>query len=471
MDATTPSDEAHGSRLAQALFRPADIAALAIFRILFGAMMAYSLLRYTAHGWIDLALVQPTFFFKYDLFPWTVVWDRPWLYAQFAITALAAICVSVGLFYRAASIIFFVSFTYLQLLDVSLYLNHYYLVVLLSGIMMFLPLNAGWSLDSRRRPTQAQAVLPIWMTYMLRFQIGVVYFYAAVAKAQPDWLLYAQPMNLWMGARTETPIIGPLLGELWVAYALSWVGFLYDLTIWAFLLWRPTRRWAYFVVVAFHGMTAVFFEIGMFPIIMTVSTTLFFDPDWPRRMWARLRRTTSEPSPTPANKHSVLWTPQRIFGGVAVITYIAVQVIFPLRHFAYPGDVLWDEQGMRYAWKVMVREKNGSITYHVTQRQTGRTYEVSALDYLTWRQFSDMSGQPDLIVQLGKHIAWDFQRKGFGDVEVRVQAWVSLNGRPRALLIDPEVDLTKVDIGWAPADWIRPMPTAPPIQLMKLSTR
>ena len=159
-----------------------------------------------------------------------------------------------------------------------------------------------------------------------------------------------------MRARTETPIIGPLLGELWVAYAMSWAGFLYDLTIWIFLLWRPTRPWAYAVVLVFHGMTAVFFEIGMFPIIMTFATTLFFDPDWPRRLLVRSNDAHTSPD---ARLESVRasWTPLRRAGAVVVGTYIAFQALFPLRHYVYPGEVLWDEQGMRYAWKVMVRER------------------------------------------------------------------------------------------------------------------
>ncbi len=473
------TDSAHSTpprwaRLAQALFAPRDFAALAAFRIMFGAMMAYSLIRFAAHGWIELVLVEPTFFFKYEAAPWTVVWDPPALYAHFLVTAVAAICVALGLWYRLAIVVFLLGFTYLQLLDVTLYLNHYYLVVLLSGIMAFLPLNAGWSLDARWWPSKvARSHLPAWMTYVLCFQIAVVYLYAALAKAQPDWLLYAQPMNLWMRARTETPIIGPLLGELWVAYALSWVGFLYDLTIWMFLINRPTRAYAYVVVLIFHGMTAVFFEIGMFPVMMTVATTLFFDPDWPRRAlrWLPGIKSRIPPSTEAIPPAEAVWTPRRRLGATVLATYLVFQLLFPLRHYLYPGNVLWDEQGMRYAWKVMVREKNGSITYRVTVRSTGRTYEVTPLDYLTWRQYSDMSGQPDLIVQLGKHIAGDFQRRGFGDVAVRVDAWVSLNGRKPARLIDPDVDLTGINIDWRPAEWILPMPNEPPIQLTKLSTR
>ena len=46
-----------------------------------------------------------------------------------------------------------------------------------------------------------------------------------------------------------------------------------------------------------------------------------------------------------------------------------------------------------------------------------------------------------------------------------MDAWASLNGRRAARLIDPDVDLAAVEDGVAPADWIRPAPGGPPIQL------
>jgi hypothetical protein len=46
---------------------------------------------------------------------------------------------------------------------------------------------------------------------------------------------------------------------------------------------------------------------------------------------------------------------------------------------------------------------------------------------------------------------------GVPDVEVRVYACVSLNGRPAALLIDPERDLTEIERGITHADWILPL--------------
>jgi hypothetical protein len=135
----------------------------------------------------------------------------------------------------------------------------------------------------------------------------------------------------------------------------------------------------------------------------------------------------------------------------------------PLRFLAFGGNVLWHEQGMRFSWRVMVREKNGSLTYLVREKITGRVRHVSPRNYLTRIQEREISTQPDLILQLGHHIRDDFERRGFGPVEVRVDAFVSLNGRKLARLIDPDVDLGSIEDGVGRAPWVLPAPTeAPP---------
>jgi hypothetical protein len=140
-------------------------------------------------------------------------------------------------------------------------------------------------------------------------------------------------------------------------------------------------------------------------------------------------------------------------------------LLVPLRFLAYGGNVRWHEQGMRFSWRVMIREKNGSVTYVVRSKTTGRVWHVSPARYLTDIQEREMSGQPDLILELAHHVRDDFERRGLGPVEVRVDALVSLNGRRLAPLIDPTVDLSTVKDGIGRASWILPAPEGPPPRL------
>jgi hypothetical protein len=263
-------------------------------------------------------------------------------------------------------------------------------------------------------------------------------------------------MNTWLASRTHLPIIGPWLGEPAVALVASWAGFVYDLTIWLWLSWPRTRKVAFALVLAFHAAVGVLFNIGLFPFIMVSAATIFLSPSWPRTI-LRLRGWTAPPAPAPA-----AWTTAQRFGAAAIALYALVQIAMPLRHRLYDGNVLWTEQGMRWSWKVLVREKNGAVTFHVTLPD-GRRRVVEPRRYLTDIQEREMSGQPDLILQLAHHIADEHRRAGDGEVEVRAEARVSLNGRAAADLVDPTVDLARVEDGLGPARWILPAPsTAPP---------
>src|SRR5690606_545059 len=121
--------------------------------------------------------------------------------------------------------------------------------------------------------------------------------------------------------------------------------------------------------------------------------------------------------------------------------YCLVQVILPLRFAFYGGNVAWHEQGMRFSWRVMLRAKGGSVDYLARDRGTGEVFRVPPHRYLTKFQESELSSQPDLIVQLAHHVARDFERRG-RDVAVFATAYSNLNGRRPAPLVDPTLDLT-----------------------------
>ncbi len=210
-------------------------------------------------------------------------------------------------------------------------------------------------------------------------------------------------------------------------------------------------------------MTRALFDIGMFPIIMTCSALGFFPASWPRDVADRVRTWLGRVAPlrpeVPCGAPRTS-TFRRIALGLGVL-YVAFQVTMPLRTFLYGGNVLWHEQGMRYSWRVMVRAKGGATTFFVKEKATGKVWLVSPRQYLTAYQENEMSGQPDLILELAHTIGEDYAAR-FGPVEVRAESTVSLNGRRGAPLVDPDVDLLTVHDGIAPASWILPSPGGAP---------
>jgi vitamin K-dependent gamma-carboxylase len=440
-------------------FRRVDIIWLAAFRVLFGLTMCVGMLRFIANGWIDLQFVETRFRFKYWGFGWVEVLPPAAMHALFWVLAGLALAVAVGFRFRTASLLFTLGFVYLELIDVTNYLNHYYLAALLSLLLTLSPANRAFSIDALLAPKRRAATVPLLWHDLFRFQVGIVYVFAGLAKAHADWLVHAAPLRIWLSSNTDVPVLGAVLAEPWAPVAMSWAGFLFDSTVVAWLLVRRTRPYAYAAVVVFHVITGILFPIGMFPVIMIVSALVFFDDDWPRRYLRRLPGAPAEPVVSESAPRRTVWQRAAL---VVVAAYCLVELVLPLRFLAYGGDVRWHEQGMRFSWRVMVREKNGSITFVVRNKTTRRTWHVQPDRYLTRLQERQLSGQPDLILQLAHHIRDDFERRGLGPVEVRVDALVSLNGRRLSPLIDPSVDLATVRDGIGRASWILPAPSEPP---------
>ncbi len=465
-------------RCSARLLAPVDGAWLAAFRVLFGLTMLVSLLRFIAYGWIDTLFVQPRFHFKYWGFQWVGDPSAWQAHALFYTLATLAACVAAGLMFRVASLGFACGFALLQLIDATTYLNHYYLATLLAFLLALSPAGRGWSLDAWARrhvrrgnarpapaPGGAVAKLPVargWL-YLFRFQVAVVYTFAGLAKAQSDWLIHAQPLGIWLGSSTDLALIGGLFKLPFAAPLLSWVGFFFDLTIAFWMLNRRARPFAYAAIVAFHLLTRALFPIGMFPVIMVLAALVFFEPSWPRELWSRVAARALQPAPTVAPPKPAQRSGMAQLALALGVLYCGLSLALPLRWLAYGGDVLWHEQGMRWSWRVMVREKNGAVTFHVREPSTNRQWSVPPRTYLNPLQEREMSGQPDLILQLAHRIRDDAERQLKARVEVRVEALASLNGRRSRALIDPSVDLARVEDGVALATWItRPTSEAPP---------
>jgi hypothetical protein len=283
----------------------------------------------------------------------------------------------------------------------------------------------------------------------------VVYIFAGLAKINTDWMIEAQPLRIWLAARSDLPVVGPLLAQLWVAYAFSWFGAAYDLTVVCFLLWRRTRLLAYSSVVVFHAMTAVLFPIGMFPWVMIASTLIFFPPDWPRWLLARAGwRMPAGGPPAPFDMTAEHVVRRPVLALMAL--YVAAQIAVPLRAYWPGAEPDWTGRGFNFSWRVMLVEKAGYVEFFAGEPSTGRRWRVRTRDYVTERQEKMMAQDPAMIRALARHIADALRARGVAGVEVRVDAFASLNGRPAQRLIDPGVDLA----GPVTSGWILPLSRA-----------
>lgn len=433
-----------------------NYSSLIFFRIAFGLLMAFSHIRFMSYGWVKEFYIQPTYFFKYFGFEWITPLPSPWIYIHYILIIFFSLMISIGFLYRFSTILFFILFTYAELMDQTNYLNHYYFISLISFLMIFMPLHYRFSLDSFFRPKLKNRIICKWPLLVLRFQIGMVYFFAGIAKLKSDWLFEAQPLKIWLRVHEDFPLIGPLLTKPLTAYIMSWTGAFFDLTIVGFLLWRKTRFLAYLGVLFFHIFTWKLFNIGMFPWIMIFAALIFFPPDWPIRFINFFKKSKFQIHRN-QKRQNIKWNLKNKIILFSFITYFMIQILIPLRHHFYPGNVLWTEEGFNFSWQVMLMEKNGYVEYKVIETKTKKKWVINPKEYLTPYQVKQMSTKPKMILALAHHIEEDFKKKNIFPVEIYAETSTSLNGRRNRKLIDNKVDLTKVKDSFSPASWILPL--------------
>ena len=429
-------------------------ATLAAFRILFGTLMLISLVRFLSKGWVSKFYIEPNFHFKYYGFSWVVSWGA-YTYVLFFIAIISCIGIILGYKYRVAIVLFFLSFTYIELIDKTTYLNHYYFISILSFLLCFLPLNVNFSLDAYYKNRSYKNV-PKWTVDAIKLLIGIVYFYAGLAKLNSDWLLRAQPIKTWLSSKTDFPIIGAFMNDTWFHYAMSWSGAIYDLTIPFLLIVHKTRPFAFILVVIFHLFTRVLFPIGMFPYVMICVTLIFFSGELHEKFLQKLRNILKLSARV--NDIRDVYLPKfyrKLF--LVVCIFLGIQLLLPFRYVLYPDELFWTEEGYRFSWRVMLMEKAGYTSFRILKYDTGDSFLINNNHFLNAFQEKQMTTQPDFIVAyahfLGDHYKKELENENIG---VFAEGYISLNGRQSKPYIDPKIDLLKVKDGFRHKTWILP---------------
>jgi hypothetical protein len=411
--------------------RSVDGAGVRVVRRILGLALAWEVFRFFSNGWIDGLFRSDQFHFTYLGLGWVRPWPGPGMHIHFAVLGLLALGMLIGWRERLCSGLLALGWAQVFLVDQANYLNHLYLVILLLVLLAWVPVRDGR--------------VPRWGFGLLRVQVGLVYVLGGLSKLNSDWLA-GEPMTQWMASRGDVPLLGAWLVSPSTGITLSWVGLGFDLLVVPALLWRRTRALAFVVAVVFHGGNALLFHIGIFPWVMLGATTLFFSPDWPRRF---LRQRPEVPAAV-----SIPWGRGT---RLAVLTWMLVQLLVPLRHWAYPGDVAWTEEGHRFSWRMKLRSKKGRVFFHVLNKHTGVQAKIDPCVSLSLRHCRKMSTRPDMILQYAHHLRDTRMAAGDRAVAVQVEALARLNQREAQRLVDPTVDLAQVPRNLWPADWIVPL--------------
>jgi vitamin K-dependent gamma-carboxylase len=439
-------------RIVAHLSEAVSIQSLVALRILFGAILVWDCWRYIRYDRIHRYYVEPDWTFPYFGLEFIRPLPDPYIHYAWALVGVFAVLVMVGLFYRVAIWGFVLVFGYFFLLDKAQYLNHNYMVLLYAILLGFAPANRAFSLDARWGLVVPTPMIARWPVAAVRLQTEIILIYAGVVKITDDWLR-GEPLGMWLRARADEVALGPLFQydlvilAAWGTVALHILGA-------PLLLWRRTRLAVFLIYCVFHVSNAILFNIGIFPWITIAVTLIFFEPDWPQRVarWALGRFEALPPLPAPP----VVAVPRPGAALLVVLAaWFAVQVAVPQRQLFFPNLVGWTGDGHRFSWRMRIYDRKAEGVFTVVWPETGARLEIDPHDVLPARQARAVLTRSDLIHDFARKIEARAVAAGAVDVEVYARIEKSLNGRPRQLYVDPEVDLTAVPYAWfRPDPWV-----------------
>jgi hypothetical protein len=368
------------------------------------------------------------------LFPYPgLEWVRPlaagemqWLVLGMG---LAGLCLAAGFLSRLAAAVGCLLWTYVFLLDATHYNNHYYLLAILLFWSIWMPSDRQWSVRAGIRALRGKPRLspwvPFWCVFLLQAQLVIVYFYGGISKLSPEWLWDAEPIYSWLQEPRTVQAFADFASELglpenhWFqskgwALLLSYGGLLFDLSI-GWLLWmRRTRLLGTVLALGFHAINHFFlFEnIGWFPLLGVLTLPIFWEPDWPQRFMAWLRRPRWrapdwkwfwgglvvipgigallgwQAKPSTAREGQPARIPLRFWTPAVVMLWIAVQVLLPWRHALIEGPVNWTAEGERFSWRMKTGQKHvGPIRFRVEDAAilpAAKEGDAASIDDVRW---------------------------------------------------------------------------------------
>ena len=438
------------------LHKPIPAHSLALFRIGFGIFMLLELLHFSNVGFVENYIGHVSFNFKYDILyaptPPIIV-----IRGLFLVAFLSAILIILGKWLKWASLAFFLSFSYIFLLEKSIYNNHLYLFCLLAFLLI--TSNADQALSLRKEKTGT-----VFRWNLLAFQLMViaVYFFGGIAKLNPDWIVLQEPATTLLKSKGIT-------GDFFVLLII-YGGLFFDLTIGALLLIKKTRKMAFLAVVFFNISNAwIFDDINIFPYIMLFSLVLFVEPERIKSFFearksipkeakvgpkkrkekkkGKSKKAISKAIPKEAAILQLQQTPSSRIAFKVICLFFIIQLIMPFRHFFIPGNVDWTGDAQRFSWRMKIYTKKiQEFKFAAFDLDKKIIHPIEMKAYLLADQINQMATDPSMVLQFAHYLGeYSKEKLKNENLEIKVKLKLGMNGREPIYLVSDTTDLLGIE--------------------------
>ena len=436
------------SFLRKKLFEEVPIYSLVFTRVAFGGLMFYECFHYLfspkniIHNYFGIE----RFRFKFYGFSWVEPLPENLMFLLFYALLFLSFLIIIGAFYRIAIILFTIGFTYTFLLDRAFYLNHFYMAILYSALLCFMPANRYFSVDALLRPKIKSNFIHFWPVFLLRSQTEIILLYAGIVKLNYEWLVRFMPLKIWFAQGSSVSFIDYIFHLKYAPMLASYGTILLHLIGAPLLLWKPARIYVFLIYCCFHIINAITFNIGIFPYLTIAVTLIFFNPDWPMKL-LKIGYSLKEKALNQLSNR------KKNFILTLILLWILIQILLPLRCLLYPGNVLWNREGHSFSWRMKLENSSAKTDFLIIDQDSKEEWRVP--DF--YRRNPQTDCEPDMILQSAHHFRdiW-VKEKGYKNISVYAFSLCSLNGRRPIIYINPTVDLAKEELGLHHYQWIMP---------------
>jgi vitamin K-dependent gamma-carboxylase len=433
------------------LWQPVNGAGIEAFKKVFAILLILQVGGIYSADLVNKTFILPRTTIPFDFSDWIPVLPGKLIHIPFILQVIGALLLFTNKYSRLGALIYFLTFGYIFVLDISYYNNHFYFILLLCLLFTLY------------KPVKQKSALyvPKYLLYLFQFQVIVVYFYGGIVKLNPDWLLHQEPMRemLFLTNAHSWP-------ESFV-YVYTYGSILFDLSIGFLLLVPSTRKVAVIITILFHVLNHLMFSsggnaaIGLFPIVMISTNLLFIDPEKIQQSISRvfpsfLKNETRKKS---GNQTQVtLNFKQNNITLAFIVVYVLAQLTIPLRHFFIPGNVDWTGEGFYFSWRMKIRSKKVSNTIYVKSDINAKPLKVDPYTILNTLQYKMVCEHPAAMHHFVQYLKKTGKEKmGMKDPHFYLSWKCAMNGHPAAPVVDSTIDFGSLPHNkWGRDKWILP---------------
>ena len=422
-------------------------------RIVTGLTLLYSLFSNRYYYILDVSNFPYTN--TYDGFEWIQPIPQAEMRMLVLVGYIIYLLFTLGILYRPISILSALITWYFFFLEKGNYNNHYYLHCLFASLFTLVDAHT-LSIDSVFRKKKILHH-PFWQLFLFKFQIAVVYFYGGIAKLNVDWL-HGYPLRYWLHNYGQTLEEGSFFNQFfcheYTSLVYSYGGIAFDLAVPVILFLPRIRMWALPVVVMFHISNHFAFNIGSFPWMMLALTLLYFEDipiiaKWWKRRCKKLKNRERIYDYGKIKRNVLL---------VFIGTYIAFQVLFPLRQFVFRGHPAWTGQGNWFAWRMMLTDSVDAVSIRIRVPKDNVDMYVDVEHYMNFYQFNKAVRCPMIVLKFIDHLKDNLREHGvLDDAIINLEMYKAINFRPPTLFNDTTLNYAKIDYNpLISQNWIMP---------------